>query len=358
MRCGRVLSERMMVLSYYLFKPVYAIGWRLLNIFKPRKETVFYCHTAVDMEIWGPVQKYLKPLPIVTDKRKTREILRAKGYDCKMLPVFPKAVIMCRVGSHKFPSNKVIKIGMTHGAYHFKRITSAKNYRPFSLYLFTSKADLKNAMQIGVKCGKACGYAKLDPYINRKLESKGKKPRLLFTATYDKSGMSAVVQWASRLGELTNKYEIYATLHPWMSKSHVEAVSSTPGVHYIDNQSPLPYILKSDLCIADTSSIIADCVAFDKPLITWVLPKTEKTVDEIIEVLERCSLRIKSFEELEPAIDRILSAPDEKKKERREAAEMFFDDLDGKAGQRAAAEITKLLPELQLSEQIIDKIRD
>ena len=137
-----------MVASYYLIKPFYSLHWRILNFISPRRETVFYVHSAIDLQNWLPVQKFLAQIPLVSDKANTRKELRDMGYRVRPLPVFPKAVIMCRVATHKFPSRKVIKVGMTHGAYHFKRMPKAENYHPFSLYLFTSPQDLANAEKI------------------------------------------------------------------------------------------------------------------------------------------------------------------------------------------------------------------
>ena len=336
-----------MVFSYYLFKPLYSFWWIVLNLLKKRQETVFYCHSLVDLEIWEPVQKYLQPIPIVTDKKTTRKELDKRGYKCRSMPVFPKGVIMCRVSAHKFPCDKVKKIGMMHGAYHFKRITSNKNYHPFTRFFFTSVKDLEIAQQIGVKCGFVAGYPKLDPYINNPPPKIEGKPKVLFTATYDKSGMSAIQRWVDRVKELTDNFEVYVTLHPWMSKHYQDAIRSTPGIFYIEEESNLPYLVKCDVCIVDRSSIIADCCAFDKPMISWSIPVTKRTVNEIEEILKDCSIMVNSFNELIDAISVVLANPADKSEARKRGAKIFFDSLDGKAGMRTACEIGKILPELK-----------
>lgn len=336
-----------MVFSQYLFQPLYSLWWRILDLASPRRETVFYCHTPVDMEIWLPVQKYLKPVRLVSDKTRTRRVLAARGYQCGRLPAWPKAVIMCRVSAHKFPSPKVIKIGMNHGAYHFKRLTSARNYAPFSLFMFSSASDLATAKSKGISCGKAIGYPKLDPYLGQKPEKHQGKPLLVFSATYERSGMSAVQLWAHRLAELTERYEIRVTLHPWIHERWRCLIRDTPGVKLIEGDSPLPHIMESDVCISDTSSICGDICALDKPLITWILPPAPRTVPEVISLLENCSERVRSFEELVPAIERCLTAPESRKEARHEAARIFCGELNGLAGKRAAEEILKILPELR-----------
>lgn len=338
-----------MVASYYLFKPCYSLWWRILNLFRPRSQTVFYCHSAVDLQNWLPVQKYLKPIPLVSDKKNTRIALRKMGYKVKALPVFPKAVIMCRVAAHKFPSRKVIKIGMTHGAYHFKRLTAAQNYNLFTLYLFTSEADLAVAQSRGVTCGKIGGYPKLDPYLPAQVlvREPGAKKRILFTATYETSGMSAIHLWLERLPELTAQYDVYVSLHPWMSKTVEQRIASLPKLNYL-RDNPLPYLAAMDLCIVDNSSIIGECCAFNRPLISWILPHAERSVPEITSLLEECSIRIRTFDELIPAITRALANPDEFAAARQKANGIFFDSLDGLAGKRSAKHILNLLPELKL----------
>lgn len=111
----------------------------------------------------------------------------------------------------------------------------------------------------------------------------------------------------------------------------------------------MKYIAESNVCIGDTSSILAECCALDKPIITWKVPTSERTVPEIEEILARCTWQIATFEELEPAIERCLAHPEELQEERKEASAIFFDELDGKAGFRVANEILKILPELKMN---------
>jgi hypothetical protein len=303
----------------------------------------------VDLEIWQPVQKYLKPIPIVTDKADTFKYLKSSGILVRRLPVFPKAVIMCRVSAHKFPCSRVIKIGMMHGAYHFKRRTSAKNYLPFSLYMFSSQKDLDNAVEIGVRCGAVGGYPKLDPYLPPKPVTKvaEAKPKLLFTATYDSSGMSGIELWIDHLQELVDRYDIAVSVHPWTNPDYIKRLRELKGIRYIE-ESPLQYIAEADACIVDTSSIIAEICALDKPMVSWRLPVARRSVPEVYDIISDISIQIERFGELEGAIKRVLEHPGEHSIQRQKANAIFFDALDGKAGERAAGQITKLLPELKL----------
>ncbi|MCD8479376.1 MAG: hypothetical protein LRZ88_03495 [Candidatus Cloacimonetes bacterium] len=98
----------------------------------------------------------------------------------------------------------------------------------------------------------------------------------------------------------------------------------------------------------DSSSVIGEICALDKPMISWVLPPTERDVPEITKILEQCSIRVSCFEELEAALERAISNPDEHAQARQNANQIFFDQLDGRAGERSASHIIKLLPELKL----------
>jgi len=338
-----------MVFSQIILRPFYALAIRILGIIRERRETVFYCHTPVDMQNWLPVQRHLKPIRIVTDKAATYRYLKDAGYAPGKLPAFPKAVIMCRVAAHKFPSRKVMKIGMTHGAYHFKRFSSAKHFTPFSLYLFTSERDLQNAIQAGIRCGKVGGFPKLDPYmpVAHQDNPTGSKPRLLFTATYDKSGMSAISLWIDRLPELTADYEISVSVHPWMNPDYIARLKAMPEIHFITD-NPLPYIHNADICIVDRSSIIAECCAFDKSMISWSIPPSARSLKHIDDIIREISVQVESFDELRLAIQALLADPHKHAAARQKAKSIFFDTLDGQAGLRSANEIIKLIPELRL----------
>lgn len=338
-----------MVFSHIILMPFYALAIRILGIFRERRETVFYCHTPVDMQNWLPVQKHLKPIRIVTDKAATYRYLKEAGYSPGRLPAFPKAVIMCRVAAHKFPSRKVMKIGMRHGAYHFKRFSSAKHFAPFSLYLFTSEQDLQNAIRVGIRCGKVGGFPKLDPYLpaSHRDTPAGDKPRLLFTATYDKSGMSAISRWIDRLPELAADYEISVSVHPWMNPDYIARLKAMPEIHFITD-NPLPYIHNADICIVDRSSIIAECCAFDKSMISWSIPPSARSLKHIDDIIREISVQVESFDELRLAIQALLADPHKHAAARQKAKSIFFDTLDGQAGLRSANEIIKLIPELRL----------
>jgi hypothetical protein len=348
-----------MVFSYYLYRIPYTIIYKILNSWKKTLPVVFYCPSYLDWEIFQPVQKFLQPLPILTDNRQTEALFLRQKRTVYRMPFFPKAVIMCRHSCHKFPAKDIIKIGMRHGPYHFKRLTKAANFNLFDLYLMTSEADQEAAEKIGVNCSKSVGFPKLDRAFNGELNEetlqeyylKAKidkaKKTILFTATWIESGMSAFFKWSERVGELSDTFNIIVSLHPWIDKQHRQVISSTPGIFFIEKEETLPYIMISDYCVGDTSSILGECCALNKPIITFRCEIGKRGLEEIEEIIDSISLRIERFEELLPAIEKYEAFPGLREKERAAANRIMFDKLDGKAGLRAAEEIVKLLPELR-----------
>ena len=99
----------------------------------------------------------------------------------------------------------------------------------------------------------------------------------------------------------------------------------------------------ADLLVGDYSSIIGEFCAFDKPIITFKVPDSDRTIPEIQQLLKNISIQVDNFEELKTAIIESLKNPDEKSEQRKEANKILFYKLDGQAGKRAADEIKRLL---------------
>lgn len=346
-----------MVFSYHLFKQPYRLVYNALARFGLAERIYFYCREIQDWEAFEPVQNYLRPVRIVTNKPAVRQYFRSRNIQTSRLPVFPKAVIMARHSCYKFPSARIIKIGMRHGPYHFKKMTRAENYNQFDLYLMTSRDDVAEGSKIGITCSRAVGYPKLDPWLanpgleielekyrsEAKLDSQ--KPTLLFSATWTGSGMSALEFWYDKLHKLKESFNVLVTLHPWVGINYRQAIAKQ-GV-YLINGNHLPYVKLSDIVIGDTSSLLAEACALDKPMITWQTGTARRALDKIDRLLRSISIRIARWDELRPAINLLLSDPSMFKASRATANAMMFDQLDGKAGERAAREIINLLPELK-----------
>lgn len=350
-----------MVLSYYIIKPPYTLWWHIKRLLGKTEGVVLYCASTLDYEIFAPVQKYLKPLPVVAKDKKAQQALATIGVSATRLPSFPDGVIMCRQAAYRFPATGIKKIGLRHGAYHFKPFANAASYNLLDRFFMTSSSEVKHAKAAGIRCGVAVGFPKLDPAFDGSIDAQmlvalrrdnkldPNKKTLLFTATWDKSGLSAISQWAEKLEPLTHNYNVLVTVHPWTAAEHITHIHNTPGVHYLGNGDVLPYIMLADVCIGDASSILAECCALNKAIITFTMPEGKRTVPHVHEMIRDFSLQIENIDALDEAIKQCLSAPNAKQAQRAEANNIMFDQLDGLAGKRAADEIIALFPQLKLS---------
>ncbi len=349
-----------MVFSYYVIKFPYKLIWHFLNTFKKRTEIVFYCANELDLEVFKNVRKHLKPIPVVVQNKRVQNKLKALGIESSLLPSFPKAVIMCRQACYLFPTSKVIKIGINHGAYHFKPFANIKGHNMFNQFFFSSSQEVKEAEQIGITSGIGLGFPKLDDAFNgtynssiinnlkKDLKIDTNKKTILFSATWDKSKMSAVHLWYDKLNEFTKDYNVLVTVHIWTSEKFKDKIKNTPGVKFIDTQNITPYIIISDICIGDTSSIISEMCALHKPIVTFKVPIVKKTVLEVREIIKNISFQIDKIDDLSKTIRYALENSHLKQNARDIANKRMFEELDGKAGQKVANKIIELLPELKI----------
>ncbi|VAW51115.1 hypothetical protein MNBD_GAMMA05-987 [hydrothermal vent metagenome] len=351
-----------MVFSYYIIKHPYTLWWHIKRRLNKTEGVVLYCANTLDYEIFSPVQKHLKALPVVTKDKKAQTALRKIGVDSTRLPSFPDGVIMCRQAAYRFPAKSIKKIGISHGAYNFKPFASAESHNLLERYFMTSSTDVENARKTGIRSGFAVGYPKLDPAFDgtydetfissfhEKIGLDRNKKTILFTATWDKSGLSAISQWAGNLTSLAQQYNVMVTVHPWTSALYQDQIKNAPGVLFIDTFNVIPYIIQADVCIGDASSILGECCALDKPMVTFKMPEGKRTVPHVHEMICDFSLQISDFSELDNAIEKCLSEPEAKHEQRTKANRIMFDELDGQAGKRAADEIINFFPQLKKDE--------
>ncbi len=348
-----------MVLSYYVVKYPYRFVWNILNFFCKRREVVFYCANELDIEIFKNVQRHLNPVPVVTKNRKTQRILKERGIKASLLPVFPKGVIMCRQACYLFPGSKIIRIGINHGAYHFKPFANVKGHNMFNQFHFSSSFEVEEAKQIGITSGVGLGFPKMDDafngtyspeYLNQlkaELQIDQTKKTVLFSATWDESKMSAVHLWYQHIEQFTDNYNVLVTLHVRTSDKYKKALKNTPNVHYIESQTITPYIMIADICVGDTSSILSEMCALQKPIVTFWVPKVKMTVPTVREMIKQFSFQIKDVDELPEMLEYAYKNSHQKQAQRDRANKIMFEKFDGKAGERIAARILEELPELK-----------
>ncbi|MCI0496175.1 CDP-glycerol glycerophosphotransferase family protein [candidate division KSB1 bacterium] len=354
-----------MVFSYYLYKYPYWTLWKLVQLFKKNPELAVYCADPLDYVVLKPAIDHLPEAIVVAKNGKTARYLKTQGIAYRRMPSFPRAVVMCRHAAHKFPVQEIIKIGFRHGAYHFKAFAKSRYFNSFDCYFVTSKIEEKLAREHGITTAVAIGFPKLDPLFDgtfdearlnaykklAKIDSR--KHTIFFSATWDKSGMSAIETWINQLQNLNLKYNILVTVHPWMSKKYTRKLRSMEGIFFIENPDVLPYLLIADIMVGDTSSILAEFCVLDKPIITFKTKQAKRSDPELEQLIQQFSARIESFDELQNAIEFELENPGHKSSDRQNATKIMFDDLSPAAGKKAADQI-QLLLELILTHKLGD----
>lgn len=340
-----------MPLSSYLYTLPYRIFWHWSRYRNRLIPCVIYCAEPLDYTILEPVVRHLKkPCVYVAKNRRTAAYLHQKGIRALRMPVFPEMVLMARHSTWKFPVPTIRKYGFRHGPYHFKTFTSVRNYRPFTLYFLTSPTEATEARKMGLDNVVPAGYPKLDPafdgsWTEEKLQifrkeklNDSKKSILLFSATWEKSGMSAVKRWYRRLKELTADYMVCVTLHPWVSRDVFLTIKNTPDVFLVGTDDLLPLMMLADCTISDTSSIIGEFIALDKRIITFRTGSAERKPHSLDAMLDKAGYRVDSFDDLKQTLKRYLTSEDPYTHNRRLLREQLFCNL-GTAGKWAAARL-------------------
>ncbi len=344
-------------LSYYLLTIPYSAVWQIKRAIRKEKQTIFYCDCALDYVIFENVRSYLPKIDIVAKNKKVQDELKKYGVESILWPVFPDAVIMARHAFHKFPSGRILKLGLNHGAYHFKDFISSKKYNVFDLFLFTSEYEVKEAEERGITCGQSGGYPKLDSFWFNDTEEKVKnlkqnlrfnngKPNILFSATWENSGMSALGHWYNKLSDLTNDFNVMVTLHPFTGKKYKEIIKETPGIHFIEDAKNYLYLKLADLMVCDTSSIIAEFCSLDKPMVSFSVRESKRLTPNIVRLIKEVTYQIDNYSELRKTIEYALANPFEKSYQRQKYNKIMFDDFDKRHGEKAASKIKVFLDEL------------
>jgi CDP-glycerol glycerophosphotransferase (TagB/SpsB family) len=262
---------------------------------------------------------------------------------------------MARHAHYRFPCNSIVKVGLRHGPYHFKKMIDASKYNKFNLFLMTSETEVKVAKKLGIKNVVSGGFPKLDSLLDSSISSiyldrlskeinldKNKKT-LLFSATWDDSKMSAIDKWINKLSTLTNRFNILVTVHPFTNEGYKKILRKNFDITFIGNCDLYPYMKISDALISDTSSIIAEYCSLYKPIICFKTPDTKRTESEVQNIIESISLTDGDFDELIKNIDNELANPEKRKSEQIHAVKIFFDDDKPDKGEKTSKIIMNFL---------------
>jgi len=342
-----------MHLETLLIKYPYKIAWYISRLFHKGMQIDFLCGNIVDYICFKNIYALMPNIRIIARNKKVKKQLSQYGIDAPVYPNFPDVIIMARHLTRKYPVKKIKKIGMRHGAYHFKDFINKKKYNAFDIYFVTSKSEQKAAIARGIVKTVPIGFPKIDnAFKNNNLDKYKAKlninPHLntiIFSATWDKKGYAAIDKWYDKLDRLVDKYNVLVTVHPWTSKGKIAKIKNTEGVKYIEDKDILPYLMISDLMIGDTSSILGEFCALDKPLITFEIPLVGRMTEETKTMLEDISFRVKNFDELIKTIPIALKNKNLHQKARKKYNKIMFDQLDGKASERAVRIIKEVVRE-------------
>lgn len=348
-----------MPLSSVFYTIPYRFLWRIQKVRNKLIPLVAYCADPLDYHVLEPVIRHLNiPCVYVAKNTGTEQYLGLKGIKAKYMPVFPRTVLMARHSIWKFPVHSILKFGFRHGPYHFKALTASRHYQAFTIFFVTSAHEAEILKHSGITNTYALGYPKLDDafYLNRIHHAEDtesvlnrfckekkfdhQKPVLMFSATYEHSGMSAVHLWSHRLHELTSDYNVLVTLHPWVSKDVYEQVENTPGIHLITVDEHIPAMLVSDIAISDTSSMVGEFIALDKRIITFRTRNARRKPEDLDRMLNKAGYRVDTFNELKELLPEYISEKDPYLQNRRELRDLMFSNL-GNAGKKAADIINK-----------------
>lgn len=338
-----------MVASGLLIKFPYWLWWHLLRLLRGPGGVAFYLdyeHDYANIEHLLPHLKF--PFLLVARNRKVASALAEKGIKVRTWPVFPAAVIMARHALHRFPIRAVRKVGLKHGPHFFKKMIRPEKFNAFDLFVFISENEVRMAEKQGVRVGVAGGYPRLDAFadpktlalvqeIKKQTGFDEKKQTLLLTATWDRSGMSAVHQWIDALPALEERFNLLVSLHPMMSENIVSKLRAVPGIFLAGPVELTAAMLAADVLIGDTSSVLAEFCALNKPIITFRVETGRRLTPDISRMISDISLQIDKLDELEPAILQYQENPSLKRSERLQWRNIFFGDTDNSHGKKVAA---------------------
>ena len=346
-----------MTLLDYLLPFFYHPLWYLARLLGRVSPLAFYAADPLDYEMFIPIRQHLKrDVEYIAANSKTARYFKRRRIPFRRYPAFPQAVIMARHEAYKFPIKQIVKIGFDHGLYQFKRWTDPRYYNQFDVYFVSSERQAQTAAEKGIRTVKAIGYPKLDKAfdgsitkedlekLKKKLGLDSTRPTVIFTSTWDVGGLSALTCWIGRVGELADRYNILITVHPWTKARLLRQLQQIPRTFFLRESDVTPYLMLSDVFVGDYNSLIGEFCALDKPIITFKVGQgSSRALPEVRQMIDDISVQVDNFDQIPRAIERCLRYPDEKRAARQQANRTLFLKLDGKAGQRAAGEIEKML---------------
>ena len=193
------------------------------------------------------------------------------------------------------------------------------------------------------------GWSKMDHIIKYPSENIREKYNLpadkkiiLYAPTFSKKMQSADAL-IDIIPSIIKDNEIWLIkFHEFMDKTIVQNIKNLNDTRIVllDTHDITPYLYIADVMISDTSSVIYEFMALDKPVITFkTMARKDKGID------------ISSADELRPTLDRILSDPKEHSELRKKHLGEVNPYLDG----NISSNIFKTLEEIKENSELPKK---
>ena len=180
------------------------------------------------------------------------------------------------------------------------------------------------------------GWCKLDPLFPVKKTKSNTKPKTIFFASTFSPRFSKAKTLYPFILNMLNEYDFkwYITLHPKMNTDIVALYKSINigNVEFIESIDVIESFKKSDLMLCDTSSIIYEFLAQEKPVITF---QTEKDETALINVTD--------INKLEQTILSTLDNIDNNKNDIKKSILEFHPYKDGESSARVLDAVDEML---------------
>ena len=202
----------------------------------------------------------------------------------------------------------------------------------FDLYCTQGDSSTKKFKQLSEKYKTfeviETGWSKVDALYPKKNREPSKIPTILIASTFTKQYSLAlkneVISEIERLSKI-GKWHFNIVLHPKLQETVKEKIKSIQNENliYYDTTNLVPLFEKSDILLADTTSAIIEYLLQEKPVVTL---KNNMPGSYLID--------INSTEEIEGALEKALSRPEDLINEIKKFANFSHAFTDGKSSKR------------------------
>lgn len=212
---------------------------------------------------------------------------------------------------------------------------------PFDLYCTPAPEVTaifqRDAARHGTFAVAETGFPKLDPlFIGGSVGTRSDRPTVLYASTWDPRYSSArALHSTIRRLQLEGPWRWIVTLHPLMAQSVVEGYRALagPNLDFVEcRDGVLPLLQAANVLVSDTSSIVAEFMLLDKPVVTF---RTRAPGPHLIDV--------RSPDQIATAIAHALSRPKPVLEAARAYADVAHPYRDGRSGARLLDAVERML---------------